>query len=159
MSRCEWYPRRWVSPLFLSPISPFEPLPCNHCPVSFSFYHLWKRDDHPVSTHPSRLSADILRSSDHFFCGVGSVMTINMSHSLHHGGPGLHSTCGLSLNAVVSCKWVGLFTIATLGIGTLYQLWNLLGDLLVSPRLFLRYFMARALCLNVVSILFYMAMF
>ena len=154
MSRCEWNP---VSPPFLSPISPFEPLPCNHCPVSFSFYHRWKRDDQPISTHPSRLSADILHNSDHFFCGVGSVMTINMSHSLHQAGPGLH--CGFSLGAVVSCKWVGLFTIATLDIGTLYQLWNLLGDLLVSPRLFLRYFMARALCLNVVPILFYMAMF
>ena len=66
---------------------------------------------------------------------------------------------GLSLGAVVSCKWVGLFTIATLGVGTLYQLWNLLGDIRVSPRLFIRHFMARALCLIVVPIVFYMAMF
>ena len=66
---------------------------------------------------------------------------------------------GLSLGAVVSCKWVGLFTIATLGVGTLFQLWNLLGDLRVSPSLFIRHFMARALCLIVVPIVFYMAMF
>ena len=66
---------------------------------------------------------------------------------------------GLSLGAVVSCKWVGLFTIATLGVGTLYQLWNLLGDLRVTPRLLFRHFMARALCLIVVPVLFYMAMF
>lgn len=66
---------------------------------------------------------------------------------------------GLSLGAVVSCKWVGLFTIATLGVGTLYQLWNLLGDLRISPRLFLRHFMARALCLIVIPVVFYMAMF
>ncbi|RDB20321.1 Dolichyl-phosphate-mannose--protein mannosyltransferase 1 [Hypsizygus marmoreus] len=66
---------------------------------------------------------------------------------------------GLSLGAVVSCKWVGLFTIATIGVSTLHQLWNLLGDLRVPPRLFVRHFMARALCLIVVPIVFYMAMF
>ncbi|KAF8905795.1 Dolichyl-phosphate-mannose-protein mannosyltransferase-domain-containing protein [Gymnopilus junonius] len=66
---------------------------------------------------------------------------------------------GLSLGAVVSCKWVGLFTIATVGVSTIYQLWNLLGDLRVSPRLFMRHFMARALCLIAVPIIFYMFMF
>lgn len=66
---------------------------------------------------------------------------------------------GLSLGAVVSCKWVGLFTIATVGLSTLWQLWNLLGDLRVSPRLWMRHFMARALCLIVIPILFYMSMF
>ena len=66
---------------------------------------------------------------------------------------------GLSLGAVLSCKWVGLFTIATVGVSTLYQLWNLLGDLRVPPRLFARHFLARALCLIVVPIFFYMAMF
>ncbi|TDL15830.1 glycosyltransferase family 39 protein [Rickenella mellea] len=66
---------------------------------------------------------------------------------------------GLSLGAVVSCKWVGLFTIATVGFATLHQLWTLLGDLRVTPRLFMKHFMARALCLIVVPILFYMAMF
>ncbi|PPQ73311.1 hypothetical protein CVT24_012310 [Panaeolus cyanescens] len=33
---------------------------------------------------------------------------------------------GLSLGAVVSCKWVGLFTIATIGLSTLVQLWTML---------------------------------
>ena len=66
---------------------------------------------------------------------------------------------GLGLGAVVSSKWVGLFTIATVGFSTILQLWNLLGDLRVSPRLFMRHFYARALCLIVVPILFYMFMF
>ena len=66
---------------------------------------------------------------------------------------------GLSLGAVVSCKWVGLFTIATVGFSTIFQLWNLLGDLKVSPRLWMRHFAARALCLIVIPILFYMSMF
>jgi len=66
---------------------------------------------------------------------------------------------GLSLGAVVSCKWVGLFTIATVGFSTVYQLWNLLGDLRISPRLWIRHLMARALCLIVVPILFYLFIF
>ena len=66
---------------------------------------------------------------------------------------------GLSLGAVVSCKWVGLFTIATVGLCVLRQLWLLLGNLKVSPRIWLRHFAARALCLIVVPSLFYMAMF
>jgi dolichyl-phosphate-mannose-protein mannosyltransferase len=66
---------------------------------------------------------------------------------------------GLSLGAVVSSKWVGLFTIATVGLGTIRQLWTLLGDLRVSPRLWIKHFCARALGLIIVPILFYMAMF
>src|SRR5271156_314262 len=43
------------------------------------------------------------------------------------------SLTGLGLGATVSMKWVGLFTIAWVGVMTVYQLWNLLGDLRVTP--------------------------
>jgi dolichyl-phosphate-mannose-protein mannosyltransferase len=66
---------------------------------------------------------------------------------------------GLSLGAVVSSKWVGLFTIATVGFGTIRQMWMLLGDLRVSPRLWIKHIFARALCLILVPIIFYMVMF
>ena len=66
---------------------------------------------------------------------------------------------GLSLGAVLSCKWVGLFTVATVGACTVLQLWLLLGDLRVKPRTWARHFIARALCLIVVPLLFYMTMF
>ena len=66
---------------------------------------------------------------------------------------------GLSLGAVVSCKWVGLFTIATIGLPILRQLWRLLGDVRVTPRTWARHFAARALCLIVVPVGFYMCMF
>jgi dolichyl-phosphate-mannose-protein mannosyltransferase len=66
---------------------------------------------------------------------------------------------GLSLGAVVSCKWVGLFTIATVGCSTIRQLWILLGDLKVTPRIWTKHFLARALCLIIIPMLFYMAMF
>ena len=66
---------------------------------------------------------------------------------------------GLGLGAVVSCKWVGLFTIAAVGMGTLRQLWLLLGNLKVTPRMWIKHFAARALCLIVVPAVFYMFMF
>lgn len=43
---------------------------------------------------------------------------------------------GLGLGATVSMKWVGLFTIAWVGSLTALQLWNLLGDLRVTPVCF-----------------------
>ncbi|GAA6059891.1 hypothetical protein JCM10212_005274 [Sporobolomyces blumeae] len=66
---------------------------------------------------------------------------------------------GLSLGAVVSCKWVGLFTIATVGVFTVVQLWLLLGDLRVPIPLLVRHFVARAICLIAIPALFYMGMF
>ncbi|KAI6003482.1 glycosyltransferase family 39 protein [Pisolithus orientalis] len=66
---------------------------------------------------------------------------------------------GLSLGAVVSCKWVGLFTIATVGVCTVLRLWLLLGDSRVSVKKWSRHFFARALCLIAIPILFYMTMF
>ena len=66
---------------------------------------------------------------------------------------------GLGLGAALSCKWVGLFTVAVIGLGTLRQLWLLLGNLKVTPRMLMRHFAARALCLIVVPIVFYMFMF
>jgi dolichyl-phosphate-mannose-protein mannosyltransferase len=69
-------------------------------------------------------------------------------------------TCsGLSLGAVVSCKWVGLFTIATVGLSTILQLWLLLGDLRVSFKIWMKHFLARAVCLILIPVLFYMSAF
>jgi dolichyl-phosphate-mannose-protein mannosyltransferase len=45
---------------------------------------------------------------------------------------------GMALGAVTSCKWVGLFTIATVGFSTCKQLWTMIGDLSISPRTFFR---------------------
>lgn len=66
---------------------------------------------------------------------------------------------GLALGAVVSCKWVGLFTIATVGVFTIVQLWLLLGDLRVPIPLLVRHFVARAICLIAIPSVFYMSMF
>ncbi|RYP37530.1 hypothetical protein DL768_010858 [Monosporascus sp. mg162] len=67
---------------------------------------------------------------------------------------------GLGLGITLSIKWVGLFTIAWVGVLTLVQLWVLLGDTkTVTMRIFAKHFLARAFCLIIIPITFYMAMF
>ncbi|KAJ7041312.1 hypothetical protein C8F04DRAFT_1253007 [Mycena alexandri] len=41
---------------------------------------------------------------------------------------------GLSLGAVARCKWDRFFTVTIIGLGTVPQLWALLGNLHISPR-------------------------
>ena len=69
------------------------------------------------------------------------------------------SLSGAALGAVLSVKWVGLFTIATIGVATLVQLWELLADLRLSLKALFRHFVARAICLIGVPLLFYMSVF
>ncbi|KAF1980925.1 glycosyltransferase family 39 protein [Aulographum hederae CBS 113979] len=67
---------------------------------------------------------------------------------------------GVGLGATASVKWVGLFTIAWVGSLTLVQLWVLLGDTkTVTPRLWFKHLFARAFCLIVIPVTFYLAMF
>ena len=66
---------------------------------------------------------------------------------------------GTSLGATLSCKWVGLLTIATIGLATLEQLWSILGDTRVPMKTLARHFVARALCLIVIPSVVYMFWF
>lgn len=66
---------------------------------------------------------------------------------------------GIALGATVSVKWVGLFTIGWLGVLTVHQLFTHLGNLQITlPRLG-QHFAARAMCLIVIPVAFYAAMF
>nr|CAG8580936.1 5957_t:CDS:2 [Entrophospora candida] len=66
---------------------------------------------------------------------------------------------GVGLGLTSSVKWVGLFTIATIGFSTIKGLWDLLGNLRVSPTQWTKHFMARALGLIIVPIALYMFFF
>lgn len=66
---------------------------------------------------------------------------------------------GVFLGLVLSCKWVGLFTLASVGIAVIVQLWYHLGDLRVPIPTLVRHFVARAVCLLVVPLVVYMSMF
>lgn len=54
-----------------------------------------------------------------------------------------------------SVKWVGLFTIATIGVFTIQQLWTIVTDGTIPLRVFYRHFFARALALIVIPICVY----
>ncbi|TPX35203.1 dolichyl-phosphate-mannose---protein mannosyltransferase [Synchytrium endobioticum] len=66
---------------------------------------------------------------------------------------------GVSLGMALSVKWVGLFVVGLIGISTIHNLWEILGDLRVTPWMFIQHFMARALCLIVVPSIVYAALF
>ncbi|ORX45060.1 glycosyltransferase family 39 protein [Piromyces finnis] len=66
---------------------------------------------------------------------------------------------GVGLGLVSSVKMVGLFSVAYIGLATLNNLWNVLGDLNNSMKKFYQHFMARALCLIVIPISIYASFF
>ncbi|KAK9728208.1 hypothetical protein K7432_001211 [Basidiobolus ranarum] len=66
---------------------------------------------------------------------------------------------GVSLGLTGSVKWVGLFLYATVGLSTLAQLWELIGDFSVTPTRFAKELMARVLCLIIVPGLIYTSLF
>ncbi|KAJ1562524.1 Protein O-mannosyltransferase 2, partial [Nowakowskiella sp. JEL0078] len=66
---------------------------------------------------------------------------------------------GLSLGTVLSVKWVGLFAIALVGLHTLEDLWEMLGDLKMSLKTYVWHWIARVACLIIVPVLVYIFSF
>ncbi|KAJ1998292.1 hypothetical protein GGI04_005068, partial [Coemansia thaxteri] len=66
---------------------------------------------------------------------------------------------GVNLGNALSCKWVGLFLIATIGVWTLKDLWEKLGDLSITPAQYFKHFVARAVALIVVPVVVYLFWF
>ena len=66
---------------------------------------------------------------------------------------------GLSLGAVVSCKWVGLFTMVSVAMAVAVQMWYHLGNLRLPVQTVARHVGARAVCLGVVPLVVYMLTF
>ncbi|KAI8927643.1 Dolichyl-phosphate-mannose-protein mannosyltransferase-domain-containing protein [Entophlyctis helioformis] len=66
---------------------------------------------------------------------------------------------GVSIGAVTSVKWVGLFAIALVGIHTIDDLWDMLGNLKISMKTYANHWIARIAFLIIVPISIYMASF
>lgn len=66
---------------------------------------------------------------------------------------------GAALGCAVSCKWVGLFTIAAVGVAVAVQLWERLADLRVPVRTLIAHVLARALCLLAIPAVLYIVFF
>ncbi|KAG1457049.1 hypothetical protein G6F56_006697 [Rhizopus delemar] len=66
---------------------------------------------------------------------------------------------GVSLGCVLSVKWVGLFAVALVGIYTIEDLWDMLGDLTMPPTKYLAHWGSRAICLIAIPIIIYVSSF
>ncbi|KNC98481.1 uncharacterized protein SPPG_06181 [Spizellomyces punctatus DAOM BR117] len=66
---------------------------------------------------------------------------------------------GVSIGAVASVKWVGLFAVALVGLHTIEDLWEMLGDLKMPPSHYARHWMARIAGLILTPIAIYLFSF
>jgi len=62
---------------------------------------------------------------------------------------------GVGLGLTFSVKWIGLFIIATIGLATIKDLWDILGDIDIPMISVIKHFLARALCLIVIPLSLY----
>ncbi|RKP00453.1 hypothetical protein CXG81DRAFT_29974 [Caulochytrium protostelioides] len=63
---------------------------------------------------------------------------------------------GLSLGLALSVKWIGLFSVAMVGLHTLDDLWSMLGDLSMSKKTYARHLVSRVGGLIAIPALVYM---
>ncbi|KAJ2796895.1 Dolichyl-phosphate-mannose--protein mannosyltransferase 1, partial [Coemansia guatemalensis] len=66
---------------------------------------------------------------------------------------------GVNMGNALSCKWVGLFLVATIGVWTLKDLWEKLGDLSITPKQYAKHFFARSVALIAVPLAVYLFWF
>ncbi|XP_019407612.1 PREDICTED: protein O-mannosyl-transferase 2 [Crocodylus porosus] len=69
------------------------------------------------------------------------------------------SLTGVNLAGAMGVKFVGLFVVILVGLNTISDLWDLLGDLSLSLIMFGKHLLARVLCLILLPLSLYMALF
>nr|XP_033807175.1 protein O-mannosyl-transferase 2 [Geotrypetes seraphini] len=69
------------------------------------------------------------------------------------------SLTGVNLAGAMGVKFVGLFVVLLVGLNTVHDLWELLGDLSLSLVLLWKHLLARILCLIALPLALYIAMF
>ncbi|NXA64852.1 POMT2 transferase, partial [Mohoua ochrocephala] len=69
------------------------------------------------------------------------------------------SLTGVNLAGAMGVKFVGLFVVLLVGLNTIYDLWDLLGNLSLSLVTFGKHLLARVLCLIVLPLALYTATF
>lgn len=69
------------------------------------------------------------------------------------------SWTGVAIACAFSVKFVGLFIVALIGLNTIYDLWQILGDTSRPIGYFCKHFVARAICLILLPICLYTSIF
>lgn len=62
---------------------------------------------------------------------------------------------GIALGFAISSKWVGLFTLAWIGLLSIWKLWLCIGDLSLKPRKIIKLIIAKLICLLIVPFIIY----
>ncbi|XP_055930516.1 protein O-mannosyl-transferase 2-like [Argiope bruennichi] len=110
------------------------------------------------------LSQYILLDPILMFFIIGSVLGMVKFHSQNHRPFSLAwwfwlSWTGVFMACSISVKFVGLFVIVLVGLHTLNDLWNILGDLQTPIIEVVKHFVARALCLILLPAVLYITFF
>lgn len=66
---------------------------------------------------------------------------------------------GVSMACAASCKWVGLFAVAAIGLYTIIDLWRLLGDTSITISTVGKHLWSRVLALIIVPVAIYVTLF
>ncbi|KAL0089723.1 glycosyltransferase family 39 protein [Phycomyces blakesleeanus] len=69
------------------------------------------------------------------------------------------SLTGVSLGCVSSVKWVGLFAVALVGVYTIQELWDMLGDVQMPKAKYVGHWIARIICLICLPVAIYLFTF
>uniref|UniRef100_A0A8D2LNT6 Protein O-mannosyl-transferase 2 n=1 Tax=Varanus komodoensis TaxID=61221 RepID=A0A8D2LNT6_VARKO len=110
------------------------------------------------------LSQYILLDPILMFFLMGAVLSMvkyNSCASRSFSAPWWFWLCltGINLAGAIGVKFVGLFVVLLVGVNTLCDLWELLGDLSLSLVTIGKHFLARVLCLILLPLALYTAMF
>ena len=110
------------------------------------------------------LSQYILLDSPLLFCIMSSVLSVTKLHSLFHSAPGIRwylwmTMTGISIACAFGVKWVGAFTVVYVGLITIKELWDLIGDQRLSTLEIIAHFMIRVTLLILVPGVVYSSFF
>ncbi|KAI8990011.1 protein O-D-mannosyltransferase [Pilobolus umbonatus] len=98
-----------------------------------------------------------------FFTALTLLSWVNFHNQSHRPfGKQWHlwlTLTGISLGMTISCKWVGLFLVATIGIFVLKELWMIWGDQHTDLGVFWRHFSVRFMCLIIIPCYIYLTCF
>ncbi|TIB13888.1 hypothetical protein E3P92_02117 [Wallemia ichthyophaga] len=132
--------------------------------------HLSKRSCHLVTlmvlcdTALATISRFILLDSMLLFFTFTTVFFLTKFHNEQHDPFGFDwwmwlILTGLSIGAVCSVKWVGLFVTAVVGLYTVSELWEKLGDVSLPKKTYTQHWLARIACLIFIPVAVYVAAF
>ena len=110
------------------------------------------------------LTQYILLDSPLLFFIMSAVLSVTKLHSLFSPTPSIRwymwmAMTGFSIACAFGVKWVGAFTVVYVGIITIKELWDLLGDLNTSIMEIVAHFLIRVLLLIILPIVVYSGFF